>query len=87
VQKRESAGRRCRLFTVKKSPSDLGGVRGQMISLSDGALAIELIEEANQNAARLASSCKELTISFMVSDTAHLVFERKTTFDSHLRPA
>ena len=34
-----------------------------MISLSDRALAVELIQEANQNGARLALACKELNIS------------------------
>lgn len=34
-----------------------------MIHLSDRKLAVELIQEANQNGARLALSCKELNIS------------------------
>ncbi len=34
-----------------------------MISPSDRALAVELIQEANQNGARLALACKELNIS------------------------
>jgi putative transposase len=34
-----------------------------MISPSDRALAVELIQEANQNGARLALSCRELNIS------------------------
>lgn len=34
-----------------------------MISPSDRALAVELIQEANRNGARLALACKELNIS------------------------
>lgn len=34
-----------------------------MISPSDRALAVELIQEANQNGARLALACKELNIN------------------------
>lgn len=34
-----------------------------MINPSDRALAVELIQEANQNGARLAEACKELNIS------------------------
>jgi putative transposase len=34
-----------------------------MISTSDHALAVELIQEANQNGARIAPACKELNIS------------------------
>ncbi|WP_335871356.1 hypothetical protein [Bacillus sp. 2205SS5-2] len=34
-----------------------------MISPSDRALAVELIQETNQNGARLALACKELNIS------------------------
>ncbi|GGA69357.1 hypothetical protein [Ornithinibacillus halotolerans] len=34
-----------------------------MISPSDRALAVELIQEANQNGARLALACKECNIS------------------------
>ena len=34
-----------------------------MISPSDRALAMELIQEANQNGARLAKACEELNIS------------------------
>jgi putative transposase len=34
-----------------------------MISPSDRALAVELIQEANQNGARLAKACEELNIS------------------------
>lgn len=51
------------LLVKKKGPSDLGGPRGRMISLSDRALAVELIQETNQNGARLALACKELHIS------------------------
>ena len=34
-----------------------------MINPSDRALAVELIQEANQNGARLSLACKELNIS------------------------
>lgn len=34
-----------------------------MISPSDRVLAVELIQEANQNGARLAKACEELNIS------------------------
>jgi putative transposase len=34
-----------------------------MISPSDRALAVELLQEANQNGARLVPACKELNIS------------------------
>src|SRR5699024_10578083 len=47
----------------KKGPSDLGGPRGRMIDHSDRKLAVELIQEANRNGARLALACKELDIS------------------------
>ena len=42
------------LLIKKKGPSDLGGPRGRMIIPSDRALAVELIQEANLNGARLA---------------------------------
>ena len=61
---RESVGRSRGLITVKKKgPSDLGGPRGRMIRPSDRRLAVELIQEANQNGARLAKACEELNIS------------------------
>ncbi|MEK5393416.1 IS3 family transposase [Margalitia sp. FSL K6-0131] len=51
------------LLLRKKGPSDLGGRRGRMISPSNRALAVELIQEANQNGARLAKACEELHLS------------------------
>ena len=41
----------------------MGGPRGRLIGPSDRALAVELIQEANQNGARLALACRELNIS------------------------
>lgn len=41
----------------------MGGRRGRMISPSNRELAVELIQEANRNGARLAKACEELHIS------------------------
>ncbi|WP_439644368.1 IS3 family transposase [Halalkalibacter akibai] len=51
------------LLLRKKAQGDLGGRRGRMISPSNRALAVELIQEANQNGARLSKACEELYIS------------------------
>ncbi|WP_430750648.1 IS3 family transposase [Heyndrickxia sporothermodurans] len=51
------------LLLRKKAQGDLGGRRGRMISPSNRALVVELIQDANQNGARLAKACEELHIS------------------------
>ena len=64
TKERKGTSRSCGFITfAKKGPSDLGGRRGRMISPSNRALAVELIQEANQNGARLAKACEELHIS------------------------
>ncbi|WP_156645148.1 IS3 family transposase [Lentibacillus sp. JNUCC-1] len=50
------------LLLRKKGPSDLGGPRGRMIDPSDRLRAVELIQEANRNGARLSKACEELHI-------------------------
>lgn len=41
----------------------MGGQRGRMIDPSNRELAVELIQEANKNGARIEKACKELNIS------------------------
>lgn len=41
----------------------MGGRRGRLITSSNRELAVELIQEANRNGARLAKACEELQIS------------------------
>lgn len=41
----------------------LGGPRGRMISAQDRMIAVELINEARKNGARLKPACKILNIS------------------------
>jgi len=61
---RRSPGRNSSLTgTQKKSKCDLGGRRGRLISASDRATAIMLIEEATLAGAREKMACIELEIS------------------------
>ena len=60
----ESTGGSCGITTSsKKGPSDFGGRRGRMIDPTNRALAVKLIQEANQNGARLAKACEVLNLN------------------------
>ncbi len=70
--KGESAGRDSSLIGAeKKGPSDLGGVRGRMISLPDRKNAVELIAEAVADGARVCACCRELDISVRTFHRCH----------------
>ena len=47
----------------EKSPGDLGGARGRLISVPDRLLCVELIREAEAAGSRLAPGCDELGIT------------------------
>src|SRR5699024_4962401 len=51
------------LLLRKKAQAIWGGKRGRMIDPSNRILAVELIQEANRNGARLQLACEELNIS------------------------
>ncbi|WP_353892476.1 IS3 family transposase [Proteinivorax hydrogeniformans] len=51
------------LVLRKKADANLGGPRGRLISSSDRVKAVELIDEARINGARLAPACEVLSIS------------------------
>ncbi|WP_442929373.1 IS3 family transposase [Natranaerovirga pectinivora] len=53
----------CLTSLKKKGKRDLGGPRGRLISDSDRITAVELINEARHNGARLKTACKELDIT------------------------